>query len=211
MEMNLFRGMIVNLSFLRGDRFKEANRPIQVTTIPFQNDDGEWLFAEVNVDITERKLAEEELRAREAALEARTSELEETNSALRVLLKRMNEDKKELEENVTLNIKELVLPQIEKLKSCRLDAKSKAYLSFLESNLIDIVSPFAHRLSSKYFGLTPTEIQVATLVRDGKTTKEIAELLNSSYRTVESHRQNIRVKIGIKKKNINLRSYLLSM
>lgn len=42
---------------------KENNRPIQVTTIPFQNDRGEWLVAEVNVDITERKKAEDALRA----------------------------------------------------------------------------------------------------------------------------------------------------
>jgi PAS domain S-box-containing protein len=41
---------------------KEGNRPIQVTTIPFQNEKSEWMVAEANVDITERKLAEKALR-----------------------------------------------------------------------------------------------------------------------------------------------------
>ena len=48
---------------------KEGNRPVQVTTIPFQNEQGEWLVAEVNVDITERKKADEELQQKMESLE----------------------------------------------------------------------------------------------------------------------------------------------
>jgi PAS domain S-box-containing protein len=162
-------------------------------------------------DITEQKLAEQALRERETSLEIQADELQEVNTALRVLLRQRDKDKTELEEKVFLNVRELVMPHVEKLKKSTLDARQKGYLRVLESNLSEIISPFAHRLSSKYSTLTPTEIQMAFLIRDGKSTKEIAGLLNLSGRTVESHRQSIRVKMGIRNRKANLRSHLLSM
>ena len=166
-------------------------------------------------DITERIRAEEALRKvheeMEKKVEERTSELEEVNAALRALLKRREEDKTELEERILTNVKKLVIPGLEKLKSTGLTTKQSAYVDTLESNLTDIISPFAHTLSSTYVNLTPTEIQIADLVKEGRTTKEIAEMLNSSSRTVESHRKNIRKKIGIANKKTSLRSHLLSM
>jgi PAS domain S-box-containing protein len=162
-------------------------------------------------EIGERKRAEQELRKREAQLEIQTSELEEVNTALRVLLKRRNEEKTEFEEKVLYNVKELVVPYLQRLKGAELDGKRRAYVSIIESNLNDIVSSFTHKLSSKYLGLTPTEIQIANLVKQGMTTKEIAEILHSSHRTVEFHRKNIRKKIGIVNSKVNLRSHLLSM
>ncbi len=162
-------------------------------------------------DITARKQAEKALRERETALEARTNELKEVNSALRVLLRQRDEDRRELEGNVVLNVKQLVEPYVDKLKRSPLNAKQRAYLSELESSLNDIVSPFVHELTSKYLALTPREIEISHLVREGKTTKEVAELLNLSARTIEFHRRNIRTKIGIKSGKASLRSHLLSV
>jgi PAS domain S-box-containing protein len=162
----------------------------------------------VVVDVTERKRAEEALRAREAELKIKTSSLEEANTALRVLLQRRDEDKTEFNEKVLFNVKELVIPYLEKLKKSPLDYKQAAYLNILESNLNDIISPFSRTLSAKYIGFTHTEILVANLVREGKTSKEIAEMMHLSTRTIEFHRKNIRKKLNIKNKKINLRSHL---
>jgi len=164
----------------------------------------------VITDISDLKRVEKSLRKRERELEIERRNLEEANVALKVLLKRIDSDKKEFEERVLSNVKELVEPYLTKLKTSRLDAKQEAYLHIVESKLNDIISPFSHRLSSKYSNLTPTEIHVANLVRDGKATKEIAEILNLSVRTIDAHRLRIRQKLDIKKNKTNLRSYLLS-
>ena len=162
-------------------------------------------------EIRHRRRSQEMLKRREKELEIKTSSVEEANTALMVLLKRRDEDRREVEDKFLFNIKELVLPYIEKMRKGRLDSGQESCLSALESNLNDILSPFSHKLSSKYLRLTPTQIQVATFVRQGKATKEIAEVMNLSTRTVESHRVNIRGKMGIKKQRINLRTYLLSI
>jgi len=129
---------------------------------------------------------------------------------LRVLLKRRDKDKIELEEKVLSNVKELVVPFLEKVKKTSSYPKQVAYIDILESNLNDIISPFMRNLSAKYVNLTPTEIRVAHLIKDGKTTKEIAKLMTVSPRTIESYRDNMRKKFGIKDKKVNLRSHLLS-
>jgi PAS domain S-box-containing protein len=176
--------------------------------------DGEGHFQgsfAVITGIDELKWVEQELREREKELKIKTSILEETNTALRVLLKSRDEDKIELEEKVLLNVKELVAPYLDKLKKSGMDEKQKAYVDILESNLNDITSPFSRNISSKFYNLTPSEIQVANHIKLGRTSKDIAELLNVSPRTIEAHRENIREKIGLKNKKANLRTHLLSL
>ena len=162
-------------------------------------------------EIQELKKAERELRKREKELRIKTINLEEANAALRVLLKKRDEDRTELEEKVLSNVKELVLPYLEKLKRTGLNQRQKTFASILESNIDDIISRFLRRMSSRYIGLTPAQIQVATLVRQGKRTKDIAGLLDLSPKTIEDHRKNLRKKLGLKNKKANLRTHLLSI
>ena len=162
-------------------------------------------------DITERKGMEEALRAREEELELKAIELEDTNTALKVLLKHRDQDRAELEDRIMANVKDLILPSIERLKATHLDAKQMAHVRILESHINDFISPFPRKLSSPHYNLTFKEIQVASLVKQGRSTKEIAELLNISPRTAKFHRENVREKLGLRKKKINLKSHLFSI
>jgi PAS domain S-box-containing protein len=162
-----------------------------------------------SMDITERKQAEEALEKREKELEAKTHELEDMNSALRVLMKQRDEDRNELEQKVLSNIKVLILPHMEKLKN-HVDLQGMSYVNVLASNLRDIMSPFAQKLSVTYLNLTKREVQVANLIKEGKTTEEISLFLNISISAVNVYRYHIRHKLGLSKKQ-NLRSYLSSL
>jgi DNA-binding CsgD family transcriptional regulator len=153
---------------------------------------------------------EQRVEERTKELEIKTTRLEEVNAAMKVLLEHSEMYKTELEEKVLSNIKELVDPYLEKLAGGTSDIR-KIYLGIIRSNIDEIISPFTRKLSSKYLNLTPSEIRIANLVKQGKTSKEIAGLLNVSGKTVGFHRENIRKKLGLKSKKDNLRSHLLSL
>ena len=180
----------------------------RATKFSFQNADCVLWCAR---DITARKKAEDALRKSEAELTAQSRHLEEVNAALKVLLRQRENDKADLEQRLHANVKELVMPYIEKLKNSRSHSDRMTLFGILESNMKEIVSPLANKLSSRFLNLTPTEIQVASLIKDGKTSKEIAALLNASEHTIRSHRFHIRSKLGIKNKKVNMRSYLKSL
>ncbi|NLA74343.1 MAG: PAS domain S-box protein [Deltaproteobacteria bacterium] len=144
------------------------------------------------------------------ALQIKTKNLEELNTALKILLDRREKDKEEASEKILLNVKELVIPYISRLKSSPLNGNQKNCLEVLESGLQEITSAFAQRLTSRYMHVTPRELQVGNLVKQGKTSKEIADTLNTTERTVVAHRANLRKKLGLDKSS-NLRTYLLSL
>ena len=182
--------------------------PVEASTSMFDLG-GRKVICVVIRDITDRKMGEDALEKREGELQAKTAELEDLNAALRVLLKQREEDKNELEQKVLSNVKTLILPHMEKLKN-HVDMKGLSYVNVLESNLKDIISPFAQRLSVKYLNFTNREVQIANLIKEEKTTKEIAALLNVSESAVNVYRYHIRRKLNLTKKH-NLRSSISTL
>lgn len=152
------------------------------------------------IDITELKEAEKQL--------IRKSEnLLELNTALKVLLDQRENDRKNLETTFLSNIREFVLPCIEKIRKMNPDKRLQIYVDLLESNLNHILTPFSRTLSAKYMNLTSTEIKVADLVKEGKNSKDISALLNITSNCVDIHRYHIRKKLGLAKR-ANLEAFL---
>jgi PAS domain S-box-containing protein len=153
-------------------------------------------------DITKRKQKENELQIKAA-------DLEELNTTLKVLLHQREEDRKDLEERFAVNLKSFVLPYVEKMKKGHLDPNQRSYLNIIETNLNEIVSPFLHTI--RFLNLTPRETQVAALIRESKTTKEIAQIIGVGLDAIDAYRKSIRKKLKLNDRKINLQSYLRSL
>jgi len=162
-------------------------------------------------DITALKLAQEELKTHKAILEERNQSLEEVNIALKVIIEQREKDKADTERHFLAHLRTLVLPYINKLKAGNLGQRDRTLLDIVESQLNEVITTMIQRLDNAGVMLTPQEMQVAALVKEGKSTAEIADVLFISEATVSFHRKNLRTKLGLKNKQTNLRSFLLSM
>lgn len=158
-----------------------------------------------------RKKAEKEFKKKERDLEEKTRALKESQTALKVLLKQRETDKIEFEKWILSNVRDTIMPYVEKLKKITIDAEAAIYINILESNLKGITASFSHWASPKNCNLTPREMVIANFIKEGKNSKEIGRLMNISERTVDYHRKNMRRKFEIQKKKTDLRTYLLNL
>ena len=193
------------------DTTNETEIWITLKTAPLFDIDGTVTGgAGIVEDITDRVLAHRALEQGKVELELESRHLAEANTALKVLLNHIEKERRQIEEDVLSNIRELIVPFIEKIKVSPSKRETADYIQVLETNLNTITSPFLRRMTLAHYKLTPKELQVANLIKEGKATKEIADLLNVSMRSVEFHRDKIRKKLGLKHKKENLQSYLSS-
>ena len=134
----------------------------------------------------------------------------ETEVSLRVLLDLRERDKIIVESRMTESLANSVQPYLRKLLQSPLDSVQKLLLDSALSNLNSLLNTHNSSITNVYLNLTPAEMQVAQLIRKGLTGKEIALQLSLSPATIATHRRNIRKRLGLKQKKINLRQYLLT-
>jgi len=151
------------------------------------------------------------LNKKETELKLQNNNLEELNTALKVLVQQKNNDQTEAEETLIASMKLLVEPYISKLSQICPNPKQQNFITIIKANLKEVLLPFSRKLSSGYVNLTATEIQVANLIKKTYTNKAIAESLNISPQTVAFHRKKIRKKLGITNTNKNLAYYLKAL
>ena len=144
-------------------------------------------------------------------LEIRENELHELNTALKVLLRKVQEEKENMEESVLLNVNRSILPHLECLRRGNLNRDQKNSLEIALKNIYEIISPFNKNISASIYSLSPAEIQIANLIKQGMSTKDIASTLNLSANTVMKHRANIRDKLNIRKQKNNLFTLLSAL
>jgi len=151
--------------------------------------------------------AEQELLETNKQLIVEKKALEESNKVLRTVLARIEEEKKKIYSDVQANVDKIIIPILHAL-SLDLAPTQRKYIDMLRNSLEKISSPFGRRLSNTALSLTPTEIAICNMIRDGLQTKQIAKIRGVSSATISRHREHIRKKLKITESGINLVTYL---
>lgn len=159
--------------------------------------------------IATRISADLELQEINRQLTLEQKALQESNTALKVILARLEQEKQEIYKDIKTNVEKIILPILQSL-ALLLPSSQAKYVELLQINLGEITSPYVNRLSGSFHAMTPTEIVICNMIRNGMRTKEIAEMRGISEATVNRHREKVRRKLEITNKKVNLATYLQS-
>ena len=159
--------------------------------------------------IATRMSADLELQETNRQLALEREALQESNTALRTVLARIEQEKQEIHRDIRTNVDRILMPILHAL-AAQLSPAQRAYSEMLKTNLEDITSPFTSQLSRSYHSMTPTELAICNMIRNGMSTREIAEMRSVSEATVNRHREKIRRKLKITNQDVNLATFLQS-
>ncbi|RWX51704.1 regulatory protein, luxR family [Candidatus Electrothrix marina] len=164
------------------------------------------LHTHLTIQRTRNSLAEE-VRNQTVELEKKNKDLQETNLVLKRLLHEIEEEKKEVSQIMQINIERFILPDLDRIAEAPIQQRYQLR-DTIRTNLKDISSPVTGKNIDAYSLLTPTELRVLNLIRQGRSSKEIAQALNIAPQTVATHRKKIRKKLNISGKKVNLTAFI---
>jgi hypothetical protein len=187
--------------------YLEERRPIYEG--PFLREERVLLeaVAEHIAAMAKRILVEQELQDTNRQLTVERKALQEANIALRTVLSRIEEEKRDIQRDIESNVEKVLMPIVYAL-AMELPKPQRRYVELLRDNLEEITAPFVTHLSDAYRALTPTEIAICSMIRNGLTSKEIAQMRRVSPATISRHRERIRRKLGIVGGQTNLATHL---
>ncbi len=143
-------------------------------------------------------------------LKQEKSERRELYITLRNLMKAFENEKKGLEGGISHKIETVLLPAIEKVRTEPDTEIRNSYLYIMREQLLHLTKGFSRELEGRFLKLTRSEIRICQLIQEGHSTKEIADIMNVSFETVQVHRRNIREKLGLRGRKVNLHNLLSS-
>lgn len=165
---------------------------------------------ELGQTVEELHMVLDTLRTKEKELEIKNQQLNNTNAALTVMLQRREQEHEKIRKELADNIEEKVLPLLKKAQN-KVNDQAKDFIATAQANLMDIFTSHPHGNQLMYVNLTPRELQIVYYIRKNKTSKEIAAQLGLKVSTVEFYRENIRKKLRIKNKKINLKKFITTV
>jgi two-component system sensor histidine kinase UhpB len=168
-----------------------------------------WLGA-IYIDITERKRAEDLLKQTSEQLKIEREALERKNVALREVLNQIEAEKNNIKQQIVTNVEQAIIPTLLRMKESSQPAQIRNF-ELLEKELKEIASPFLDTIKNKYLKLSPRELEVCRLIKNGMSSKEIAEALKVSLLTVHKYRELIRRKLDLVNDDTNLQTFLQSL
>jgi PAS domain S-box-containing protein len=156
-------------------------------------------------EIEEKKKSEGALKESESAMREQTKILEQKNLALGEIIAQIEIEKNKIKSEINTNVQRVIIPTLEKMN---IENDKETYKKLLEHHLTKITSGYGSKITNHSYKLSPRELEICNLIKANLTSKDISQLLNISVKTVDKHRRNIRKKLELSNKDINLASAL---
>ena len=164
---------------------------------------------ELENKVRELEQSQKELLNHRSELENVNNQLMDTNNALSVLAKNLDRTRKESEKRVIQRTRTLIMPIIERLQMGKGLERYRADLDLLVDYIENLTSDLADDVKIAA-SLSSMELRIASMIRNGMSSNQIADHLCISPSTVKTHRKNIRKKLNLQQSGVNLKVYLES-